>query len=213
MTDPHASREDGPPRPGTVQLHTFPSDDAEFRLHARRSLGILARPTPQTLQRAIRERYPMAVVRAQQALARRGEGGGVVWYAFRHGLIGPSDAAGDRGWDEPGMGWGILDDRRVFVDLNHALAAIVELPRDAIVGHAIEEFTNPNDPTVLEDVDELWRQFLRVGVAESTIRFNRMDGSERHLGYRIVANEAGRGRHRIRVREIGHGDVEGGTAD
>ncbi len=201
---------DGPIALGTIQLHTFPSADTDFRLFARRALGDLPRPTPDALQRAIRERYPMAVVRAQQELARRGNGSGLVWYAFRHGLVGPSEEPAD--WDEPGLAWGVVDDDRRFVDVNEALAEIVELPREAIVGHAIEEFTNPDDPTAVDDIAELWRQFLRSGTAESTIRFNRMDGTERHLAYRIVANEAGEGRHRVRVREVEPDEDQRGAA-
>jgi len=194
-------------RRGSIQLRTFPSVDAEFRLYVRQALAGLGRATPSRLQRAVRERYPAAVVRVQADLARRG-GGAPVWYAFRHGTVAPaSELASAIDWDAAGIAWAIVDDERRFIDFNEALAEIVEVPREEILGHAIEEFTNPGDPTVRDDLIALWQQFLRAGSAEASIRFNREDGRPRQLAYRIVANEAGRGQHRVRVREIAPGEV------
>lgn len=201
MSDEGRADERTLPR-GAIQLRTFPSGDAEFRMYARLALNALDAPTTERLQRAIRERYPVAVVRVQSELARRG-GGAQVWYTFRHGTVAPSSPAEARfDWDAPGTAWAVIDDERRFVDLNEALAQIVEAPRDAILGHAIEEFTNPGDPTVRDDLVALWTQFQRAGSAESSIRFNRLDGRPRQLAYRIVAHEAGPSRHRLRVREI-----------
>jgi PAS domain-containing protein len=88
------------------------------------------------------------------------------------------------------------------VDVNDALVAIVEQPRDVIVGRAIDEFTNPEDPTIREDIAVLWQQFVDTRWAESTIRFNRRDGRRRQFAYRIVADDPEPGRHRLRVSEI-----------
>jgi PAS domain-containing protein len=202
MTSADGGRDERTLPRGAIQLRTFPSGDAEFRMFARLALTGLHSPTTETLQRAIRERYPAAVVRVQSELARRG-GGAQVWYTFRHGTVAPA-AGGSMpfDWDAPGVAWAIIDDDRCFLDLNQALADIVEVPRESIVGHAIEEFTNPGDPTVRDDLVALWTQFVRAGSAESSIRFNRNDGRPRQLAYRIVANEAGPSRHRLRVREI-----------
>ena len=193
---------EGPARRSPVQLRTFPSGDAEFRSFARTALAAVDEPTTGQLQQAIRERYPAAVVRAQAELARRGSGA-EVWYAFRYGTV--TTAAPDEhpiDWDAPGVAWAIVDDERRFIDLDDALAAIVEAPRAEILGHAIEDFTNPEDPTVRDDLIALWGQFISAGSAESSIRFNRLDGRPRQLAYRIVANEAGPSQHKLRVREI-----------
>ena len=191
-----------PRRPSDIQLRTFPSADPRFGEFAREALSALGELTADALQVEIRKRYPTAVVRAQEALARRGAGP-VIWYAFRYGTV----AHGPPGmslidWDDPEIATAILDDERRFVEVNDALAAIVELPREAIVGRTVEEFTNPEDPTAQEDLGALWRQFVETRWVESTIRYNRMDGHPRQLAYRIVADEPERGRHTLRVAEI-----------
>ena len=185
-----------------IQLRTFPSADPVFHAVACDALEALRKPTIAALQDRIRARYPTAVVRAQEDLARRG-GEPTVWYAFRYGTV----AHGPPGmrvidWDDPDIAWAVLDEGRHFLDLNAALADIVELPREEILGRAVEEFTNPDDPSIREDLAALWRQFVETRWVESTIRFNRMDGRPRQLAYRIVADDPEPGRHRLRVAEI-----------
>ena len=189
-------------RPVDIQLRTFPSADPTFHAFACEALDAMKRPSPRGLQDNIRIRYPLAVVRPQEDLARRGTGP-LVWYAFRYGSV----AHGPSGmplidWDGCEIAWGILDDERRFVDLNDALVTIVEQPRDAILGRAVEEFTNPNDPTIREDIAVLWQQFVDTRWAESTIRFNRRDGSPRQFAFRIVADDPEPGRHRLCVAEL-----------
>jgi len=138
-------------RPVDIQLRTFPSADPTFYVYACEALDAMKRPSTRGLQDNIRIRYPLAVVRAQEDLARRGAGP-LVWYAFRYGTV----AHGPPGiqlidWDGTDIAWGIVDDERRFADLNDALAAIVEQPRDAILGRALEEFTNPEDPSIREE--------------------------------------------------------------
>ena len=146
-----------------IQLRTFPSADPVFHAFACDALEALRKPWTDALQDRIRARYPTAVVRAQEDLARRG-GEPTVWYAFRYGTV----AHGPPGmpvidWDGPDLAWAILDEGRHFVDLNAALAAIVELPAEQILGRAVEEFTNPEDPSIREDLAALWQQFAVLG--------------------------------------------------
>ena len=96
----------------------------------------------------------------------------------------------------PGAG---VDDERRFVEVSRSLAAIVELPARHIVGRRIEDFTSPEDPTIRDDIAELWEEFRRMRTVASTLRFNYADGRPRELEYRIVADEAGPGRHRLLV--------------
>ena len=189
-------------RPVDIQLRTFPSADSTFHAFACEALDAMKRPSARGLQDDIRIRYPLAVVRRQEDIARRGAGS-LVWYAFRYGSV----AHGPPGmplidWDGRDIAWGILDEERRFVDLNEALVAIVEQARDAILGRAVEEFTNPEDPSIRDDIAVVWQQFLDARWAESTIRFNRRDGRHRDLAYRIVADDPEPGRHRLRVVEI-----------
>lgn len=183
-------------------LRTFPSTDTAFAAYAREALAGTPTLSTRALQERLRERYPAAVVRAQDDLARRG-GDRIAWYAFRYGgvaqaPVGPQSTD----WTDPGIAWAIIDDQRRFVDLNDALAAIVEEPREAILGRAIEDFTNPNDPTIREDLAALWDHFVDARMAESTIRFNRADGRDRQLAYRIVADDPEPGLHLVRVLEL-----------
>lgn len=68
-----------------------PADDAAFaaRAHALLEGG---RDTPAQMQRALRERYPHAVVRARELSSEPSE----VWYVYREGAWVPSTGQGDR---------------------------------------------------------------------------------------------------------------------
>lgn len=185
-----------------VRVHAFPSRDSVFVEFVQVAWRSLPEPrTPETLQRAIRQRYPAAVVTRQAELARHGEGP-FIWYAFRTAALGlpeagssPADAA-----DSPA--WAILDDERRFVDLSAALAEIAELPAGTMLGQRVEAFSNPADPTVRDDIARLWDEFRAAGDLSSTLRFNYADGRPREVAYRLVADADGPGRHRLIVHVI-----------
>ena len=182
-----------------IQLHAFPSRDSEFGDYVRAAWVALAPPkTPEGMQDALRVRYPAAMVVVQQELARHGDGP-IVWYAFRTAAIGmpPID-------DEPTRetAWAILDDERRFLEVGPGLAEIAELPARRMVGHAIEDFSNPADPTIREDIARLWAEFRSGGTLASTLRFNYADGRPREIAYRLVADADGPGRHRLSVRVL-----------
>lgn len=182
-----------------VQLRAFPSRDDEFVSFAKAALAALppAR-TPVALQEALRVRYPAAVVTIQEELARHGDGP-IVWYAFRTAAVGSSSRQIDPG-DDPA--WAILDDDRRFIEVSPALARIAELPARRMIGHVIEDFSNPADPTIREDIVRLWTEFRAGGSLASTLRFNYRDGRPREVAYRLVADAAGPGRHRLTVAVI-----------
>jgi hypothetical protein len=71
-----------------------------------------------------------------------------------------------------------------------------------MIGHRVEEFSNPADPTVREDIARLWSEFRESGAIASTVRFNYLDGRPRELAYRLTADEDGDGRHRRVVRVV-----------
>ena len=182
--------------PVDVQLHAFPSSDAEFRAFVEAAWEGLPEPRSlEALQKTLRERYPTAVVTAQEELARHGDPS-PVWYAFRTAAMGPSLAA-----EAPADtdAWAILDDDRRFVEVSPGLAEITETPARRMVGHQVEDFSNPADPTIRDDIARLWREFQASGALASTVRFNFADGRPRELGYRLEANAGGPGRHRLTV--------------
>jgi PAS domain-containing protein len=177
-----------------IRLRAFPSSDREFARYARAALSALgASPSPDALQRSLRSRYPAAIVRAQAELARHGEGP-EVWYAFRTSAVGERLSP-----ERPAEAWAIVDDERRFVEVSKSLAAIVELPARHIVGRRIEDFANADDPTIRDDIADLWEEFIRLRTMTSTLRFNYADGRPRELEYRIVADADGPGRHRLLV--------------
>lgn len=185
------------------RLRTFPSRDREFGSFARAAWEALEPPrTPEAIQRAIRARYPAAMVTVQSELARRGEDP-VIWYVFRTATLGVpviDDAEID---DVDGeKAWAVLDDERRFLEVSPGLATIAELPARHMLGHRIEDFSNPADPTIRQDIERLWREFLRRGHIASTLRFNYDDGRPRELAYRLEANADGAGRHRLSVRVL-----------
>jgi PAS domain-containing protein len=182
-----------------VKIHAFPSRDREFVDFAQAAWTIL--PAPQTadaLQRALRVRYPAAVVTEQAELARHGDGP-IVWYAFRTAAVA---APGVEPKPEKVGAWAILDDERRFLEVSPALARISELPARRMVGHRVEDFSNPADPTIVDDIARLWGEFRSSGALASTLRFNYADGRPRELAYRLIADVDGPGRHRLTVRVL-----------
>lgn len=183
-----------------VKLHGFPSRDHEFIDYVHETWAALpATQTPEALQLALRVRYPAAIVTVQEELARHGDGP-IVWYAFRTAAIG-APAIDDAPKDDDGA-WAILDDDRRFLEVSPALARIAELPARRMVGHSIEDFSNPADPSIREDIARLWSEFRSSGTLASTLRFNYADGRPRQLAYRLTANADGPSRHRLTVRVL-----------
>jgi len=178
-----------------VEVRAFPRDDRSF--HDAAAAALERSESPADLQRRLRLRYPAAVVRPRDRIADPGMGPDI-WYAYRYG----SADAVTRWWTDPKLPWAILDDDRRFVDVDPALAAIIEAPRDDVVGRRVEDFTNPADATVVADIAALWAQFLVGGELHATMRFRRLDGSPRDLEYHLRRNGAGDGRHLAVVREL-----------
>jgi len=181
-----------------TRLHAFPSSDPAFAAFLQAAYDGLPEPrTPAALQRSVRARYPAAIVTDQDELARY-DTSPPVWYAFRSGAVASKP-------EEPVADWhayAVLDDDRRFLEISDELAAIAELPAQAMVGHLLEEFANPADPSIREDIERLWVEFVRFRAVASTIRFNYADGRPRELSWWIEADQAGPGRHRLSVREL-----------
>ena len=136
-------------------LRTLPGDDPAFRaaFEAAAEDAVDAAEA----QRRIRERYPLAAVVVRDA--EPGSVQRVRWDAYRYA---PSVAA-ERWWRSPELPWAVLDDARTFVDASESLAAIVEAPREAIIGQPIDAFAGSDDPTVRPDLEGLWAVFLATG--------------------------------------------------
>jgi PAS domain-containing protein len=178
------------------RVNTFPSDDADFRATVRDALDAMPKPDPAELQRAIRERYPLATVSVRSLLATPAAGG-EVWYAFRRATA--AETAG-RWWDGLET-WAVVADDRTFVEATDAFAAIVEVPVAELIGRRIEDFVNPADPTASQDIAELWTELADRGEADGSVRFNRMDGTPRELEYHFEPHGSDIGRYRVVIRE------------
>jgi len=182
-----------------VKLHAFPSRDREFLDFVHAAWAALPKPrTQESLQHALRARYPAAVVTEQVELARHGDGP-IVWYCFRTAALGVPASDDESVADD---GWAILDDDRRFLEVSPGLARVAEFPARRMVGHAVEDFSNPADPTIREDIARLWQEFRTSGALSSTVRFNFADGRPRELAYRLTADADGKGRHRLSVRVV-----------
>jgi PAS domain-containing protein len=183
------------------KLHAFPSTDRAFRAYAEEAYAELdpRERTPEALQRLVRRRYPAAVVKVQDELGRY-SGTPEIWYLFRSATlpVPPGSAAPDPPWPA----WADIDDDRRFILMTPEFAAIAELAPEAMLGHRVEEFTNPADPTVREDLARLWEEFQRNGAIGATMRFNYADGRPREVEYRLIARQGGPGRHRLSIREL-----------
>ena len=199
----------------TVRVQVFPSSDRAFADYARACLKELGQAEataegPALLQQAIRRHYPAAFVSVQSELGRHGDGP-VVWYAFRTAALGREAEARTTAELEPTPeddeapewpAWAVVDDQRRFVQVSESLAAIAEVPVEAMIGQPIEAFSNPDDPTIGEDIERLWGAFMRDRLIASTMRFNYADGRPRELAYRLEADAAGPGRHWLSVRDV-----------
>lgn len=183
-----------------VKIHSFPSRDLGFVDFVESAWAALAAPqSPEALQRALRARYPAAIVTVQAELARYGDGP-IVWYAFRTAAVGAPTVEGAA--DDHQDAWAILDEERRFLEVSPGLARIAELPARRMVGHVVEDFSNPADPTIRDDIARLWSEFRSGGALASSLRFNFADGRPRELAYRLVADADGPGRHRLSVRVL-----------
>jgi PAS domain-containing protein len=184
-----------------VELRALPSRDDEFIAFARAAWAALPEPrTPEALQHALRVRYPAAIVNVQDELARHADQP-EVWYAFRTAAIGTPTI--DDSPTEPESVWALLDDDRRFLEVSPALAQIAELPAAEMLGHQVEEFSNPADPSIREDITRLWGEFRSGATLASTLRFNFADGRPREIAYRLEADAGGPGRHKLFVRVLG----------
>ena len=144
-----------------------------------------------------------------RSLARHGQGP-IVWYAFRTAAAGTPAPEHELLAEQA---WAILDDDRRFLEVSPALAGITELPVTTMVGRQIEEFSNPADPTIREDIARLWDEFRAGGSLASTVRFNYGDGRPRELGYRVLADADGPGRHRLTVVVLPEGAQPDGSVE
>jgi PAS domain-containing protein len=194
------------PASSLPRLQAFPTEDLAFRRYVADAFAAVVadvetRPDgilePEELQLQLRERYPAAVVRPRETLAEPVDGD-ALWYVYRFGSIAP----GIRWWEEPGHAWAILDDDRLFVEVSTSLTSIVEAPREVLLGLAVETLSNPDDETAGDDVLALWGEFLDRGELHSTLRFRRLDGTQREIEYHVTREGAGPGRHLAVVREI-----------
>ena len=179
----------------TVRIRAFPSKDREFGRFARAALASLgSEPSTEALQRSLRARYPTAVVRVQDELARHGSGP-EIWYVLRTSVLDAGPPPAPRAAEA----WAILDGDRRFVEVSPLLSKIVELPARHMLGHRVEDFSSADDPTIRDDIEQLWAEFERLGSITSTVRFNFADGRPRELEYRLDADADGPGRHRLSV--------------
>jgi PAS domain-containing protein len=185
--------------PQNRAVRSFPTPDAVFGAFVRTWANAPAIRDPADLQHALRVRYPAALVRAQDEFGRLGSSG-TVWYAFRHGVKDIAEA--DVELVEESGAWAIIDDQRRFVAASEAFAAIVDASVEQLAGHAVEDFTNPADPTIQDDLRAMWDEFKRAGRFASTIRYNYPDGRPRELAFEIVADAEGQARHRLTVAVI-----------
>lgn len=180
-----------------VRVHTFPSDDGEFRSFVQERLDEAPEALPDEFQREIRDRYPLATVVVRSELAVRG-GDDVVWYVFRRAV---GEAAAD-GWWEREDAWAVITADRVFVEATETFAAIVEAPLAALVGRRLEDLANPGDPAIADDLEAVWTDVRERNRADGTLRFNRLDGSRREIEYHVERDAADASRYRAVIREV-----------
>ena len=62
---------------------------------------------------------------------------------------------------------------------------LLDLPREKIVGHSLEDFTQPN---MKPRISELWRRFLKDGKQEGTLELSRSDGTTLDVDYLAKKN-------------------------
>jgi len=179
-----------------VEVRIFPANDDAFAAFVG-AVRAASGDDPDRLQAALRTRYPAAIVRPRTKLASP-EGAPPLWYVFRYGSVVPP---ADRWWEHPGHARAVLDSNRTFLEATDSLARIVEVPLEQLIGAPVEAFSNPEDPSIREDIAAIWQRFLEEAELHATLRFNRLDGSARELEIHLLRDEAGPGRHVAIARE------------
>ncbi|MGE5327335.1 MAG: PAS domain S-box protein, partial [Deltaproteobacteria bacterium] len=94
----------------------------------------------------------------------------------------------------------ILDDQRVFRNVNRAACESFGLSREALVGHRVEEFMEEAN---LQALSRLWDEFMRDGIQRGEFRFRLPNGNYRSYDHVIRKNYVP-GRHLAILRDISH---------
>lgn len=162
-----------------VQLLTFPHDDLAFRAHveaARERVGGWLAPS---IEEAIREAYPAAVVRRASRLA---EVEGVIWYAYRDGRVVPRERD-ERWWLEPDLPRTVIDEDGRYLDANPGAVDLFGVSREEILAGRAGDFTRHEaDAEVARRLFALLRE---TGRMDSTAIVKRPDGSEWSIEFHV----------------------------
>jgi PAS domain S-box-containing protein len=162
----------------TVFLHTFPHDDAAFRIRveaAQSRTGIWA---SEPLQAEVRLEYPAAVVHQAEPIAE-GQPGVLTWYAYRDGRVATSSTA--EWWQEPGLPLTVISEDRQYVDANDSAADLFGVTREEIIAAPAGSFTRHKD--FVEVSRRVFATLQDVGTLHSTAIVVRPDGGEFPIEY------------------------------
>lgn len=163
---------------------SFPSSDHAFAAHVHHLLA--GEPaTAATLEDRLRGMYPLARVVPRDRLA--GFNDNEVWYAYRDGRV--SSATGEAWWMEPGVAWHEIGADGIWADLNDAMATLVELPRDELVGRTWEHF---GTSVAIASQGPIWDLIEREGIIDSLFRLRRADGWTLDIEYHMERVAPGR---------------------
>ena len=77
----------------------------------------------------------------------------------------------------------IIDDARVFIDVNPATEQLLGSPRAKLVGCRFDQFVDPN-----LDLDAEWRTFLKTGQQTGELRLVSADGTVRDVEFAATAH-------------------------
>lgn len=79
----------------------------------------------------------------------------------------------------------LADDQRAYVDANEAASQLFGMPREAIIGRRVDDFTPRESHEAMEDV---WRAFLAAGSLAGVFELQVGDGRRVLVDYNATAN-------------------------
>jgi PAS domain S-box-containing protein len=179
-----------------VKLISFPRDDAAFEAHVEFARETVGTGDLDGFVGRLRSAYPLARVSPAMPVARL-DPTVETWYVYRDGSI--HARRDDQAWqDEQAVAQAVIGPDGTYVDANDEAAALLGVPRDAIIGQPAGSFTTHEPEPAIRDA--LLALARRIGRLASTAVVVRPDGEQWPIEF--VVKTLRDGHHTVTMRRL-----------
>jgi hypothetical protein len=182
-------------RKNEVALLCFPPADAVFGSIATRLLTGSPKIGPADLEHALRQIYPLAVVRERDPLASID---GLAWYVYRDGRYSPFVDA-EAWWEDPAAARIVLGDDGRFLDATDPALTMLGTDLDGLRSATAGDFTVPEYRKMVPWIFQLMRD---TGELHSTSMLRPRRGPDRPIEFHFTRDGDGPGRHVSVIRPV-----------